>query len=468
MKMFENKIYSQENGRLHFDGQDLTELAAKYGTPLYVFSERELKNNVREIINQFKGHHENTSIHYAAKCESTLAILQTIRRGGSDLEVNSGGELFKGLTAGFKGSQIVFNGVSKSEDEIEMALLNDIKSINVDSIFELRRITEVAMRLKKPANVSLRIVPEVSTGVVKGNETGTHESKFGITLDEVEGAVTYALAYPDWICLRGYHFHIGTQTYDLQPFVSAFRVMLEMAVKLYQKTGYRPALLNVGGGLPVPHYIDHTAVQYMPRNIYAMLRSKLSIEKIAEEVCAELSEEKVKEWAGEENAGFFKDVELILEPGRKVVASAGVLLSRVENEKERKQEGENWLMIDAGFNTLMEVKTYSWYYHMVCANRMEEPHTMPFKVAGPCCDSGDVYFDIDYHKSLPDFRSLPEETRPGDIIAMLNVGAYGTPNMSNYNGRPKAGIVLIRENGQTVVIKPAQKYGDLISDEVKL
>ncbi len=468
MKMLKNKIYNQEAGRFHFDGKDLTQLAAEHGTPLYVFSEKEIKNNVKEVIEKFRAYHKNTSIHYAAKCESTLAILQIIRSAGSDLEVNSGGELFKGLNAGFKGGQIVFNGVSKSEDEIEMALVNDIKSINVDSIFELRRITEVAMRLKKRANISLRIVPEISTGVVKGNETGTHESKFGITLDEAEDAVKYALSHPDWIRLRGYHFHIGTQTYDLQPFVKAFRVMLEMAVGLYYRTGYRPELLNIGGGLPVPHYIDHTAVQYMPRNIYAMLKSELPIERIAEEICAELNEDRVKEWAGTENAGFFKDVELLLEPGRKVVASAGVLLSRIENEKERKEDGESWLMIDAGFNTIMEVKTYFWYYHMVCANRMDEPHTRPFKVAGPCCDSGDVYFDIDYHKSLPDFRSFPEDTRPGDLIAMINVGAYGTPTMSNYNGRPKAGILLIRESGETAIIKPAQKYGDLIRDEAKL
>lgn len=468
MKMFENKIYSQEKGCFHFDGQNLTELAEKYGTPLYVFSERELKNNVKEILECFRACHENTSIHYAAKCESTVANLQIIKSAGSNLEVNSGGELFKGLYSDFRGDQIVFNGVSKTEDEIEMAIINNIKSINADSEFELQRIVNTAIKLKQKANVSIRIVPEVSTGVVKGNETGTHESKFGITLDQVERSVRYALEHQNWLNLKGYHFHIGTQTYDLKSFVDAFRVMLAMTLDIYIKTGYRPELLNIGGGLPVPHYIDNTAIQYMPRNIFAMLKSQLPIEMIAKDVCAELSEEKVGQWAGKENAGFFKDIELVLEPGRKVVASAAVLLSRIENEKERKEADESWLMLDAGFNTLMEVKTYFWYYHMVCANKIDEIHSRPFKVAGPCCDSGDVYFDIDYHRNLPDYRSFPESTKPGDLIAMINVGAYGTPTMSNYNGRPKAGILLIRENGQTVCIKPAQKYGDLIKDEIKL
>jgi diaminopimelate decarboxylase len=468
MKLLENKIYSQRNGHFMFDGKDLMELADQYGTPLYVFAERELKNNIREIQEEFSKYHDKISVHYAAKCESTTANLQIIRSAGCNLEVNSGGELFKGIHAGFRGNQIVFNGVSKSEEELEMAIINDVKSINVDSLFELKRIISVSSKLKKKANISLRIVPEISTGVVKGNETGTHESKFGITLEEAEENVRFALEYSKWVCLRGYHFHIGTQTYDLKAFADAFRVLLKLAVSIHEKTEYKPELLNIGGGLPVPHYIDHTARQYMPGNIYAMLNSELSIDDIAKNICAEMKKESVQNWAGKKYVEFFRDVELLLEPGRKVIASAAVLISRVENEKERKDIGERWLMLDAGFNTLMEVKTYFWYYHMVCANKMEEIHCQPFKVAGPCCDSGDVYYDIDYHKSLPDYRCLPESTQPGDLIAMINVGAYGTPNMSNYNGRPKAGIVLIRENGQMITAKPAQKYGDLISDEVKL
>jgi diaminopimelate decarboxylase len=468
MKLHENKIYSQKNGHFYFDGKDLTELADEYGTPLYVFSEREIKNNVAEIQEKFRRYHAKTFIHYAAKCESTIANLQVIRSTGCNLEVNSGGELFKGLYADFRGNQIVFNGVSKSEEELEMAIINDVKSINVDSQFELKRIINTAIKLKKKANISLRIVPEVSTGVVKGNETGTHESKFGITLDAAEESVRLAQENSKWVYLCGYHFHIGTQTYDLNAFVDAFRVMLKLAVSIHKKAGYKPEMLNIGGGLPVPHYIDHTAKQYMPGNIYAMLTSELPIESIAKDICAELKEEKVQEWAGKEYADFFKDVELLLEPGRKVIASAAVLVSRIENEKERKDTDERWLMLDAGFNTLMEVKTYFWYYHMVCANKMEEIHCQPFRVAGPCCDSGDVYYDIDYHRSLPDYRCLPESAQPGDLIAMINVGAYGTPNMSNYNGRPKAGVVLIRENGKIVTIKPAQKYGDLVYGEAKL
>ncbi len=456
------------NGHLYMDGLDLVQLAEKYETPLYVFSERRLKENINEILSSFRKYHPNTSLHYAAKCESTIANLQIILEGGSDIEVNSGGELYKAFYAGAKGNQIVFNGVGKTVSEIEYAINSEIKSINVDSEFELERTIEAARKLKKKANVTIRIVPEVSTGVVKGNETGTHESKFGILLDNLEDVIKKATEHREALNVLGYHFHIGTQTYDLQSFVDAFIVMLQISVDIYKTTGFKPRILNIGGGLPVPHYIDVAASQYMPPNIYLMLKGDLTIEQIAKSICLQLKADKVGAWAGKEYEKFFDECELILESGRKVVADAAVLLSRVENKKYRDNTGEDWITVDAGFNTLMEVKTYFWYYHMVCANRTDEYHGKDFKVGGPCCDSGDVYFDIDSHINLPDYRKLPCSTGPGDIIAMLNVGAYGTPNMSNYNGRPKAGILLIHENGEVSVSKRAETYADLVTTETRI
>lgn len=468
MQVFEMNVLKSKNGRLHMDDVDLVELAQRFGTPLYVFSERRLKQNVREILGGFRTFHPKTSLHYAAKCESTIANLQAILEAGSNLEVNSGGELYKALYAGAKGNQIVFNGVGKSVKEIEYAIENEIKSINVDSEFELERIINAAKRLNKKANITIRMVPEVSTGVVKGNETGTHESKFGITLDKITEVFKYAVGRKEELNVKGYHFHIGTQTYDLQSFTEAFVVMLKTALNVYKETGYKPEILNIGGGLPVPHHIDVTATQYMPKNIFFMLKGDLTVEEIAKAVTAELKPEKVEIWAGQKYGSFFEDCELILESGRKVVADAAVLLSTVENKKRREMIDEDWITVDAGFNTLMEVKTYFWYYHMVSANKIDEIHCKDFKVAGPCCDSGDVYFDIDFHVNLPDYRRLPESTEPGDIIAMLNVGAYGTPNMSNYNGRPKAGILLIHEDGRVSVSRRAETYEDLVMTEKKI
>jgi diaminopimelate decarboxylase len=457
-----------KNDKVTLDGVDISELAAEYGTPLYVFSEKRLHANVQEILSGFRQVFPKTSLHYAAKCESTLAHLEVIREAGSDLEVNSGGELFKGLQAGFSGSQIVFNGVAKTITEIKSAISNEIKAINVDSEFELDRIISSAREVKKIANICIRFVPEVSTGVVKGNETGTHESKFGITKDALLKTINVAMAASDAVNLRGLHFHIGTQTFDLHSFVAAFKVMLATAVEIHQTTGCQMQMLNIGGGLPVPHRIELAASQYMDSNIYQMLRGTLTTAEIAKAIAMEMQPEKVREWAGIAYAEHFANVELLVESGRKVVADAAVLISKIENKKERMLLGEPWLMIDAGFNTLNELKTYFWYYHMVSLSKAGLPHDKSFKVAGPCCDSGDVHFDIDFHKNLPDYRRLPGETDVGDLVVMLNTGAYGTPTMMNYNGRPKAGILLIRSDGKIGVTRRPETYHDLIATEPNL
>jgi diaminopimelate decarboxylase len=153
---------------------------------------------------------ESCNCHLHAKCESTIANLQIMLRNGSDIEVNSGGELYKAFYAGAEGNQIVFNGVGKTVSEIEYPINSEIKSINVDSEFELERVIEVTQKLKKKANVTIRIVPEVSTGVVKGNETGTHESKFGILLDNLEEVIKKAIGCRKELNVLGYNFHIGT------------------------------------------------------------------------------------------------------------------------------------------------------------------------------------------------------------------------------------------------------------------
>lgn len=457
-----------ENGFLSMDGVNLVELAKKHGSPVYIFSEKRLKNNVTEILEAFQKYHKKTTLHYASKAETTLAVLQVIRDGGSFLEVNSGGELFKGLKAGYQPEEIIFNGVGKTENELELAISEGIKAINVDSVFELERITTVAKRLDTKANILLRIVPEVSTNVAKGDQTGTHETKFGISMDELDHAVEYALENKEFLYLRGLHFHIGTQTYHLESFIAAFKVLLETCIHVYEKTDYKVEILDIGGGLPVPHYIDVTARQYMPDNLYQMLRGTLSIDTIAQAVTNEMKSEAVVSWAGLAYQNFFDECELIVEAGRKVVADAGVIMSQVLSNKRRNTLNEDWLIIDAGINTMLEVKTYHWFFPMGCANKMKEAHCKPYKVAGPLCESGDVWFDCDHNRDLPDFRMLPESTKAGDWIAIMVTGAYGTPLMSRYNGRPMAGVLLIREDGKVITIREAETYDTLLAGEISL
>ena len=455
MKVTQIAGLSVENGRLCMDGEDMVALAEKYGSPLYIGSEKRIIENLHEVQNAFRKYHPNTTVHYAAKAETSLATLEIIREAGGSLEVNSGGELYKGLKAGFLGKEIVFNGVAKSEEEIKQAVTNDLKSINVDSPFELERIAKVAKECGKKANVILRIVPDVASGVAKGVETGTHECKFGTMLEDIPEMIAFAAKNETWIALKGFHFHIGTQTYHLESFLDSLRVLLDFCVKMKNQTGYMPSILDIGGGLPVPYYIDRTASQYMAPNLYQMLRGVLKIEEIAKAIIDEMYRYR----------GFFEDCELVIEPGRKIVGDAFAMISRVENMKYRRSMNEEWIMVNAGLNVMSEVKSYHWYFPMVCANKIEEPHILPVKIGGPLCESGDVWMDYDTHKDLPDYRMMPESIDAGDYIAMLETGAYGSSMMNRYNGRPLTGVLIIRKDGSLLMAKRPETYEDLLEGE---
>ena len=455
MKITDIPGMSVENGHLCMEGIDLVELAENYGNPIYVGSEKRIEENVKEVQDAFCKYHPKTTVHYASKAETSLATLEIVRAAGGSLEVNSGGELYKGLKAGFSGKDIVFNGVAKSESEIEDAIRHEVKSINADSPFELERIAKVAKECNKRANVILRIVPDVASGVAKGVETGTHECKFGTMLEDVPAMIAFAEEQKDWIALRGFHFHIGTQTYHLESFIDSFKVLLDFCLKMQKETGFVPEILDIGGGLPVPYYIEAPASQYMDANLYQMLRGVLTTEEIAKAITEELYR----------YGGFLKDCELVLEPGRKIVGDAFTMISKVENKKCRYAMNEDWIMLNAGLNVMSEVKNYHWYFPMVCANKIAEPHIRPVKIGGPLCESGDVWMDYDGHKDLPDFRMMPESIDVGDYVAMLETGAYGTSMMNRYNGRPMTGVIIIRKDGTLFTAKRPESYEDLLVGE---
>jgi diaminopimelate decarboxylase len=163
---------------------------------------------------------------------------------------------------------------------------------------------------------------------------------------------------------------------------------------------------------------------------------------------------------------LLEGVTILLEPGRSVIADAGTLLTSVRNIKRRPETGDVWLLTDAGFNLLLSMTTYKWYYHVISASRAELPADEPYKIAGPLCDSGDVYFDIEREGRLPDYRRLPENVRPGELLALLNTGAYTIAQMFPYNGRPLPAVVLVREGGHPEIIRRRDTYEDLLANEV--
>jgi diaminopimelate decarboxylase len=440
-------------GHLTVDGADAVRLAEQYGTPLYVFSERRILVNVRNLRAAVEAVHPRAKICYASKANSNMAVLDTVRRAGGDIEVNSGGELFKAKEIGFRPDQIVFNGVSKTDDEIRDAVEYGILAINIDSLYELDQVARVARSLGKRANVAIRIVPEIITRSHIGLQTGLLSSKFGLSQSLIEEAFKRALESKDAINLTGAHIHVGSQTPDAEPFARAFAEMWKFLVELYKKTGHRLSHINIGGGLPVNYLSDTPMNEHIDEREREMLRAELDPKDVLE---AALAEARV-----EDEAGLLEGVTIVLEPGRRIVGDAGLVLTRVCNMKRRPETDDTWLLTDAGYSPMLSQAMYKWYYHLISASRADEDHGTPYKVAGPLCDSGDVYFDIEQGKRLPNYRLLPEGTGVDDVLASLNTGAYALDQASQYNGRPIPAAVMVKESGEVEVIRRRQSYEDL-------
>jgi diaminopimelate decarboxylase len=442
------------NGHLSINGIDAVSLAEVHGTPLYVFSEDRISENVRILRRAVESVHPRVKICYASKANSNMAILDAVRRAGGDIEVNSGGELFKAKKVGFRPEQIVFNGVSKTDDEIREAISYGILAINVDSLYELAQVARVAQSISKRANIAIRIVPEIITGSHIGLQTGLLSSKFGLSPSQIEESFLRALA-TDAINLAGVHIHVGSQTPDVQPFALAFAEMWKFLTDLHQRTGHNLNHINVGGGLPVNYLADTPMSEAIEERERQMLRAELDPQQV---LTAALSEARV-----EDHAGLLEGLTIVFEPGRRIIGDAGLLLTRVCNTKHRPETGDTWLLTDAGYSLALSMAMYKWYYHLVSASRNDDPHTTRYKVAGPLCDSGDVYFDLEQGTRLPSYRLLPEQTVVGDLLALLNAGAYTLDQASQYNGRPIPAVVMITTSNEVKVIRRRETYEDLFS-----
>jgi diaminopimelate decarboxylase len=442
-------------GRLTIDGVDAVSLAQQHGTPLYVFSEKRIAENVRNLRSSVESVHSRVKICYASKANSNMAVLDSVRRAGGDIEVNSGGELFKARTIGFRPDQIVFNGVSKIDEEIRDAIEYGIFAINVDSLYELDQVSRLARSIGSRANVAIRIVPEIITRSHIGLQTGLLSSKFGLSPSQIEEAFKRALAARDAINLAGVHIHVGSQTPDAHPFALAFAEMWKFLAALHKKTGHRLGHINIGGGLPVNYLSDTPMAQDIEERERQMLRAELDPQLVLR---AALAEARV-----EDDAGLLDGLTIVFEPGRRIAGDAGLLLSRVCNMKERPETGDAWLLTDAGYSLALSMAMYKWYYHLISASRTDDDHTTPYKVAGPLCDSGDVYFDLERGTRLPSYRLLPGDTAVGDILALMNTGAYTLDQASQYNGRPIPSAVMVKESGEVEVIRRRETYEDLYS-----
>lgn len=452
------------DGRLTIDGADALELVRQHGSPLFVFSGPRVKSNIERLKSAARSVEHPIRFFYASKANSNLAVLKLVRESGIDVEVNSGGELFKALRVGFRPDQIIFNGTSKSDSELDDAVRAGIYAINVDSIYEIGLVEEAVKRVGagRPARIALRLVPEIGTRSHLGLQTALLTSKFGISSSEVLEAFRRGLQNPELIHVCGIHIHVGSQTPDVEPFAEAFRSMWEHLLAIHRETGHTLEHINLGGGIPVNYLRDRSQADQLPEHERDMLGADLEPAVVLAEALRVARES--AQAAGADH--LLEGTTILLEPGRSVIADAGLVLTTVCNLKRRPETGDVWLLTDAGYNIMLSMNNYKWYYHTVSASRASEPHESNYKVAGPLCDSGDVYFDIERQGRLPDYRKLPADVQPGEVLALLNCGAYSLAQMFHYNGRPLPAAVLTDENGQARLIRRRDTYEDLITNDV--
>ena len=452
---------------LTVNGVDTIELIKEFHSPLFVFSEGRILDNISRLQRAAAAVDRPIKFCYASKANSNMAILKVVLNSGIDIEVNSGGELFKALRIGFRPDQIIFNGTSKSDDEIDDAVRAGIYAINVDSVYEIDLVEQSVERLRAggenvaPARITLRLVPEIGTRSHLGLQTALLTSKFGISSSEVLAAFRRGLQRPDLIHVCGIHIHVGSQTPDVEPFAEAFKSMWEHLVTIHRETGHTLEHINLGGGIPVNYLRDRSQADQLPEHERDMLGADLEPTAVLTEALRV-----ARESARAADAEHLLDqVTILLEPGRSVIADAGLVLTTVRNIKRRPETNDIWLLTDAGYNIMLSMNNYKWYYHLISASRAGAPYARDYKVAGPLCDSGDVYFDIEREGRLPDYRKLPEDVGPGEVLALLNCGAYSLAQMFHYNGRPLPAAVLVRRDGSTDLIRRRDTYEDLIVND---
>lgn len=465
-----------KGAHLALDGHDLVDLAAAHGSPLFVFSGRRLATNAGGFLKSARAGHKRARVFFASKACSNLRVLKVIRAQGLGIEVNSGGELWKALAAGFAPHEIVFNGVAKMVPELEQAIGHGIQAINVDSAFELGRIAEIATRLNKTATVALRVVPGIGGGATAGIQTGSERSKFGMGQVELQAALAIARANPKALDVAGMHLHIGSQVLDLPDFLESVSFTARQAMEIAATLGKPLRHLNLGGGYPI---------DYAHRRKGANSDGGFDLSAFAADQPAAAMVGAVAKAAAKE-LGY--EAEIFFEPGRSMVADCAVLLSRIESQRQR--GAMPWLYLDAGYNLLMDSAAVRWYYHMVNAGRVDEAAETQFRVVGPLCDSADCFFDVEGEYlwqalqekltglagvtpeilaeiraktvRLPETRALPAATAPGDLIALLDTGAYSLEEMFQYCGRQRAKAIMIAEDDSIVTLRDRDRLEDLL------
>ena len=408
--------FSRREGQLHIDNVDLASLAAEHGTPAYVYSKAAISEQFL-AYQQAMGEQAHL-ICYAVKANCSLAILNILAKLGAGFDIVSGGELERVLAAGGQPNKIVFSGVGKSHEEITLALQTGIHCFNVESVAELERIQHIGQSLNIVAPISIRVNPDVDAGTHPYISTGLKENKFGIDIDAVI-AVYQRAASLSHVAIKGVDCHIGSQLTEIAPFIDAMDRVLLLIDRLAE-AGITIEHLDLGGGLGVRYQDEQPP----------------AIGDYIQAIRQRLGERKLR---------------LILEPGRSIVANAGVLLTKVEYLKEAGDK--NFAIVDAAMNDMLRPALYQAWLDIETVSDNTQASTGVYDIVGPVCETGDF---------LGKQRSLA--IAEGDLLCIHSAGAYGMAMSSNYNSRPRAVEIMI-DNNDAHVIRARESKADLMRGE---
>ncbi len=432
--MFVSKNLSvNEKGHLTIGGLDTVDLAKEYGTPLYVMDEDLLRENCRSFKQSIDRYYGGKGlVCYASKvfcCKEMYRIMMSEDMG---LDVVSAGELYTAASVGFPMEKVCFHGNNKTDEELLMALEKNVGRIVVDNIFELERLNRLSCERGAKANIMFRIKPGIDAHTHDFVRTGQIDSKFGFALETGEAleAVKKAISL-EHIELSGLHCHIGSQIFDIDPFVLAAEVMMNFIAQVRDELGYEIKELDLGGGFGIK-YTD--ADSPVPYDNY--------MEKVSEKVKAVCAEKNLK-------LPF-----ILIEPGRSIAGPAGITLYTVGGIKHIPNI-RTYVSVDGGMGDNPRYALYKSKYDFVNAVRASEPKSETVTVAGKCCESGDLLGE----------GAPIQRTEEGDIIAVLATGAYNYSMSSNYNRIPKPPVVMVKDGTSRIIVK-RETFDDIVRNDI--
>ena len=407
--------------------------AKEYGTPLYVMDEQVVRKNLRRFHESMQKYYGGRGeVHYASKAFSCLEMCRIVASEGDGLDAVSIGELYTAVKAGFPMDKVGFHGNNKTNEELEYALDCGVGHIIVDNISELHRLEKIAAEKGVKANIMFRIKPGIDAHTHDFVKTGQIDSKFGFALETGEAfeAVKEAIACEN-VSLEGLHCHIGSQIFDIDPFVEAAKVMLGLIAKIKNELGYEIKGLNLGGGFGIKYLNEHDPVPF-----------EAYLEKVSAVVKSECERLNVNQPV------------IYIEPGRSIAAPAGITLYTVGARKEIPNI-RTYISVDGGMADSPRYILYKSEYEAIVANKANEERSERVTLAGKCCESGDLIGE-----------NMPlQHAESGDIVAVCATGAYNYSMSSNYNRLQKPAVVFVN-NGESRIAVKRETLDDIIRNDI--